>query len=130
MGGGAPPSHVMHELRAVEKKLETYSAGLKDVTAAVERHTKGFLDKEKSEEALEKDERQLRVVDESCMRLLLNLDEMTAPQNNADSWRAERKALVRKIQAVLNDVDTLRDDIKSWVDDKWDELKVRRGKDP
>lgn len=129
MGKGAPPSQHMVALRQSEKKLNGISSKFTGIKEDIQRHTKGFLNASMTEEALAKDESELRLVDEACMRLLEELDQLTVPERSTDSWRAERKALVGKTQKVLSGVDVEREGIKDLLEDRWDELKMRRGMD-
>lgn len=115
-------------LRAAEKRLQGFEAKLAVLREAVERHTNGFLDKDMTAEALEKDKREAKVVEEVVMRIVEDVDCMTVPEEDADFWRAERRAVVKKAQAILVIVDGVHEKIRELKEDRWGEVESRRGK--
>lgn len=113
----------MKKLRGLDTERESLEKEVNELKVNVEKHTKGFLDKKMTDEALVKDEKQSRVIDEMGMTLLERID---ALHDDCDSWKAERKSVVRKVQAVLTTVDGVRDHIKELREDRYGEVHHRR----
>lgn len=114
------------ELRRAEETATQLAGRAAALDEAVGRHTQGFLDKEKTEEALRKDEREAKTIDEEAMKLLEVLDSLSFTED-VDRQRASRKALVRRIHEMLTKIDQLRDRIKMLDDDEYGEVARRRG---
>lgn len=124
----------LRSLRDAEKSVDELREQLNQASDAVSRHTQGFLDKQMTDDALRKDDLLGRGLDEKLMKVLEYLDGLQPPDETGEEserlraqWRAERKAIVGKAQLVLKDVDSLRDLIRSLREDKYGEVKHRRG---
>lgn len=125
------PSDHLRSLRAIETRIADTRRAIDDAFNAVSRHTNGFLDNQKTTAALDKDDRIAQQLDEKLTRMLEEMDSMSIPSQVSDhavaEWRAERKALVNRIQQLLRRIDELRDSIKDWLGDEYGELAARRG---
>lgn len=138
-GGHARSTHdpvppCLRHLRDTEKSVAELRAQLSQACSDVTRHTKGFLDKEMTDDALRRDDLLGRGLDEKLMKVLEHLDGLQPPDGSGEEnerlraqWRAERKAIVEKIQVALKDVDSLRDRIRALREDKYGQVVHHRG---
>ncbi|PXF47077.1 BAG family molecular chaperone regulator 1 [Gracilariopsis chorda] len=128
-GSTAPVSPTLRSVRSCSAKLSKLSDDLRQAKRSMNKHVQGFLDAPKTLEALGRDQKSVRVIEEECMRLLEELDGLSAGDGrDADSIRSERKGLVARVQALLRDVDHVNEDLQLFQRDKYGEIKARRGK--
>lgn len=130
--GGVNTPESVSAVRAIDGKVAEFE---KDVTSVIERVGKlrlGFLDKEKTGTAADRIRAECTRLEETLMQQLLAADGLEVPTESEHveaQFRAERKALVARINAALKRCDV---DAKAILDateeDEYDEMKHRRGK--
>lgn len=124
----------LRTIRNADKEVVDLREQFTQVMDAVTRHTKGFLDKDMTNDALKRDDVVRRALDEKLMKILEELDGLTHPEGDDEQanrlraqWRAERKSVVEKIHVLLKDVDALRDRIRTLREDSFGEVVHHRG---
>jgi BAG domain len=129
--GGLRVSENVAKVRVIDSEVSKIEGDLETLLARLGKLRLGFLDKYKTVDAAARLRTDCKVVEEALMRHVLAADAMTGGDDCAEDaqWRAERKALVQRINAALRRCD---DDIQSrlheLVEDEFDEMKHRRGK--
>ncbi|CAN8073509.1 unnamed protein product [Agarophyton chilense] len=122
-------SPALCSVRSYSAKVSKLCKDLSAIRKSMTKHLQGFLDAAMTREALERDQKELRVIEEECMRVLEQLDGLdTGDGRDIESVRTERKNVVTQVQSVLRDIDTISDDIQTFQIDKHGEIKARRGK--
>ncbi|KAI0561024.1 Molecular chaperone regulator BAG [Gracilaria domingensis] len=129
---GSPSISISPALRSVRScsgKVAKLSKDLSEVRQSMNKHLQGFLDASMTKEALERDRKGLRVIEEECMRVLEQLDSLgTGDGRDAESVRTERRSAVAQVQSILRDIDSVSEDIQTFQIDKHGEIEARRGK--
>jgi hypothetical protein len=136
VGEGLLVSPTLSKVRELEKEVETSENEVVTIEERLRNVGRGFLNKAQTAEMVDRIGRDGRAVEERLMRLVIDADCLTCPENQSKSshgnaqWRAERKSLVLHAQAVLRRCDELHHDIKAIVEDEFGEFEWRRGKKP
>lgn len=125
----------LKRLREFEKQCTLMSTEFAELGSQIEKHVRGFLDKDLTEQALSKDEKGLFSLDERIMKSLEQIDGLIMSDCGSgerktvemETWKTERKSIVVKLQALLTRIDSKKDVIKQYKDDVYDEIEKRRG---
>jgi hypothetical protein len=134
IGEGVLMSSTLAKVRDIEKEVKDAEKEVGTIEERLQKVGKGFLDKTQTAEMVDRIGRDGRAVEETLMRLVIDADSLTCPENLSNAphgnaqWRAERKSLVVHAQAVLRRCDELQRDIKDIVNDEFGEFEWRRGK--
>ncbi|XP_069586576.1 BAG family molecular chaperone regulator 1 isoform X3 [Ranitomeya imitator] len=100
-------------LKEMEKTLS--SLGIRNGCKIMLIGKKGFLSKSLQVEALGKLDKRIKTTVEQFMKVLEQMDSMTMPENFSDS-RMKRKGLVKKVQGLLAQCDTVEGNISQEMD--------------
>lgn len=105
----------MKKLKDLEKSVEQIAGKLEDVNKELSGIQKGFLNKSLQVEALGKLDKRIKTTVEQFMKVLEQIDSMTIPENFSDS-RMKKKGLVKKVQGLLAQCDTVEGNISQEMD--------------
>ncbi|CAH2283860.1 BAG family molecular chaperone regulator 1 isoform X1 [Pelobates cultripes] len=105
----------LKKLRDLEKSVEQMATKLDDVNKELSGIQKGFLNKTLQVEALGKLDKRIKSTVEQFMKILEQIDAMTMPDNFSDC-RMKRKGLVKKVQGLLAQCDTVEGNISQEMD--------------
>ncbi|XP_077125655.1 BAG family molecular chaperone regulator 1 isoform X1 [Ranitomeya variabilis] len=105
----------LKKLKDLEKSVEQIATKLEDVSKELSGIQKGFLSKSLQVEALGKLDKRIKTTVEQFMKVLEQMDSMTMPENFSDS-RMKRKGLVKKVQGLLAQCDTVEGNISQEMD--------------
>lgn len=105
----------MKKLKDLEKSVEQIAGKLEDVSKELSGIQKGFLNKSLQVEALGKLDKRIKTTVEQFMKVLEQIDSMTIPENFSDS-RMKKKGLVKKVQGLLAQCDTVEGNISQEMD--------------
>lgn len=122
-------SRPLGAMRSCSLKHEKLCEDILQVKESIDKHVQGFLDESKTLEALNRDRRSLKLIEEACMRLLEELDSISSEESGeTTSARAERKSIVARVNSLLRDVDHAKEDINMLEQDRYGDVAARRGK--
>ncbi|XP_052265093.1 BAG family molecular chaperone regulator 1-like isoform X2 [Dreissena polymorpha] len=93
-------------LGQVEGLFDKESKKLSEITYELDGIHRGFIDKDKQQDAVKKLQKRMAVVAEHLIKLLEKLDSLMFEESNKGA-RGKRKTLVDKIQVLLNQIDGL-----------------------
>lgn len=105
----------LKKLKDLEKSVEQIAGKLEDVNKELSGIQKGFLNKSLQVEALGKLDKRIKTTVEQFMKVLEQIDSMTIPENFSDS-RMKKKGLVKKVQGLLAQCDTVEGNISQEMD--------------
>lgn len=105
----------LKKLKDLEKSVEQIASKLEDVNKELSGIQKGFLSKSLQAEALGKLDKRIKTTVEQFMKVLEQIDSMTMPENFSDS-RMKKKGLVKKVQGLLAQCDTVEGNISQEMD--------------
>ncbi|CAI9619947.1 unnamed protein product, partial [Staurois parvus] len=105
----------LKKLKDLEKSVEQIASKLEDVNKELSGIQKGFLSKNLQAEALGKLDKRIKTSVEQFMKVLEQVDSMAMPENFNDC-RMKRKALVKKVQGLLAQCDTMEGNISQEID--------------
>ncbi|OCT76220.1 BAG family molecular chaperone regulator 1 isoform X1 [Xenopus laevis] len=105
----------LKKLKDLEKSVEQMATKLEDVNKELSGIQKGFLNKSLQAEALIKLDKRIKTTVEQFMKILEGIDAMTMPENFCDC-RLKRKGLVKKVQGLLAQCDTVEGNIGQEID--------------
>ncbi|XP_069814365.1 BAG family molecular chaperone regulator 1 isoform X2 [Dendropsophus ebraccatus] len=105
----------LKKLKDLEKSVEQIASKLEDVNKELSGIQKGFLSKSLQVEALGKLDKRIKTTVEQFMKILEQIDSMTMPENFSDC-RMKRKGLVKKVQGLLAQCDTVEGNISQEMD--------------
>ncbi|KAM4704708.1 BAG family molecular chaperone regulator 1 isoform 1-T1 [Rhinophrynus dorsalis] len=105
----------LKKLKDLEKSVEQMASKLEDVNKELSGIQKGFLSKSLQAEALSKLDKRIKTTVEQFMKILEQIDSMSMPENFSDC-RLKRKGLVKKVQGLLAQCDTVEGNIGQEMD--------------
>ncbi|XP_053322211.1 BAG family molecular chaperone regulator 1 [Spea bombifrons] len=105
----------LKKLKDLEKSVEQMAIKLDDVNKELSGIQKGFLNKTLQVEALNKLDKRIKSTVEQFMKILEQIDAMAMPDNFSDC-RQKRKGLVKKVQGLLAQCDTVEGNISQEID--------------
>ncbi|KAM8967323.1 BAG family molecular chaperone regulator 1 [Pelodytes ibericus] len=105
----------LKKLKDLEKSVEQMAVKVDDVNKELTGIQKGFLNKTLQVEALNKLDKRIKSAVEQFMKILEQIDTMTMPDNFSDC-RMKRKGLVKKVQGLLAQCDTVEGNISQEMD--------------
>lgn len=124
----------LDKVRKMDSQLNDFARRNESLREELETKLLGFLDDQKTKEALDRLLLQVKRVEEDCMRVLENLDAVSPADagtllnsSMVEQLRAERKACVLHAQRVLRQCDKMKDDIALHKKDEFEEIASRRG---
>uniref|UniRef100_A0A452G052 BAG family molecular chaperone regulator 1 n=1 Tax=Capra hircus TaxID=9925 RepID=A0A452G052_CAPHI len=100
----------LKKLKDLEKSVEKIADQLEELNKDLAGIQQGFLAKDLQTEALCKLDRRVKATIEQFMKILEEIDTLILPENFRDS-RMKRKGLVRRIQALLAERDTVEQNV-------------------
>ena len=100
----------LKKLKDLEKSVEKIADQLEELNKDLAGIQQGFLAKDLQTEALCKLDRRVKATIEQFMKILEEIDTLILPGNFRDS-RMKRKGLVRRIQALLAERDTVEQNV-------------------
>ncbi|MEE6465403.1 hypothetical protein FKM82_006546 [Ascaphus truei] len=105
----------LKKLKDLEKSVEQIANKLEDVTKELSGIQKGFLNKSLQDEALVKLDKRIKSTVEQFMKVLEQIDSLAIPDNFSDC-KQKRKDLVKKVQGLLAQCDTVEGNIGQEMD--------------
>ncbi|XP_036186487.1 BAG family molecular chaperone regulator 1 isoform X1 [Myotis myotis] len=100
----------LKKLKSLEKSVEKIADQLEELNKELIGIQQGFLAKDLQAEALCKLDRKVKATIEQFMKILEEIDALVLPENFKDS-RLKRKGLVKRVQALLAECDTVEQNI-------------------
>ncbi|XP_069075647.1 BAG family molecular chaperone regulator 1 isoform X1 [Pleurodeles waltl] len=105
----------LRKLKDLEKSVELIANKLEEINKEFTGLQKGFLAKNLQTEALNKLDKRIKSAVEQFMKLLEQIDAVSVPDNFSDC-RLKRKSLVKKVQGLLAQCDTVEGNIGQEMD--------------
>uniref|UniRef100_A0A8D0H5E9 BAG family molecular chaperone regulator 1 n=1 Tax=Sphenodon punctatus TaxID=8508 RepID=A0A8D0H5E9_SPHPU len=105
----------LKKLKDLEKSVEQIAKKLEEVNKELGGIQKGFLAKDLQSEALNQLDKRIKGTAEQFMKILEQIDAITIPENFSDC-KLKKRGLVKKVQALLAQCDTVEGSIGQEMD--------------